>query len=85
MKSARAGQPIDESEIPPEVFVASQASAPAPKPQPPPQQVPVRAPSPPRQVPQPAAAASQPRVVRLPQPTVVSPSKQNPVPSRRKF
>ena len=62
LQSARSGAPIDESSIPPEVFVASQGAS---TPQPQPQQVPVRAPSPPRSQPPPPA---HPRAVRLPQP-----------------
>ncbi|CAF3908062.1 unnamed protein product [Rotaria sp. Silwood2] len=59
LQSARAGQSIDESEIPPEVFIASQSASV-------PQQTPVRAPSPSPAPPQPAAPRS--RVVPLPQP-----------------
>ena len=71
LQSARAGAHIDESEIPPEVFVASQPAAAGHQPA-------VRAPSPP--VRQPAAApAPQPRVVPKPQPPAPAPSRGNDV------
>ncbi|CAF0942285.1 unnamed protein product [Rotaria sordida] len=57
LQSARAGVSIDESNIPPEVFIASQSTSI-------PQQTPIRAPSPPP----PQPAAPRPRVVPLPQP-----------------
>ncbi|CAF4820597.1 unnamed protein product [Rotaria sp. Silwood1] len=56
LQSARAGAPVNESEIPPEVFIASQSASV-------PQQTPVRAPSPPQQ-----PAAPRSRAVPLPQP-----------------
>lgn len=81
LQSARSGASIDESSIPPEVFVASQTPA---TPQPQPQQVPVRAPTPPRA--QPAPPPAQPRGVRLPQPpptvsppAATVPKNENPV------
>ncbi|CAF1013338.1 unnamed protein product [Rotaria sordida] len=57
LQSARTGVSIDESNIPPEVFIASQSTSV-------PQQTPIRAPSPPP----PQPAAPRPRVVPLPQP-----------------
>ncbi|CAF0973323.1 unnamed protein product [Rotaria sp. Silwood1] len=56
LQSARAGAPVNESEIPPEVFIASQSASV-------PQQTSVRAPSPPQQ-----PAAPRSRAVPLPQP-----------------
>ena len=75
LQSARSGASIDESSIPPEVFLGSQAGS---TPQPQPQQVPVRAPSPPRAQPPPPTHT---RAVRLPQPpsAVPVPRNDNPV------
>jgi len=88
LQSARAGAPVDESAIPPEVFIASQPAsvpqqkpvqAPAP-PQPPPpaapqsRAVPLRQPSPP-------SVAPHPRAVPIPQPSVTN----NPVVLRCEF
>lgn len=73
LQSARSGAPIDESSIPPEVFVGSQAGS---TPQPQAQQVPVRAPSPPRAQP-PPPTTTQPRGIRLPQPPPAAPVPRN--------
>ncbi|UJR21607.1 hypothetical protein I4U23_024689 [Adineta vaga] len=89
LQSARAGAPINESDIPPEVFIASSAASvpaktiasnePPPPPVPQPRAAPVPQPPPPvasqsRVVPVPHP--SQPRAVPLPQP---APTVNNPV------